>query len=363
MTDPFRAERYSDPGFLEGARPATCGCGMIASMPAGEQLRSAELLLWPDGHAATAEGREAAAAAFPGRRPGPPRRFLQALAAKRGKLGQASEVTAALAGARRAALGAAAEGPPRVLVRVDEFPHARAFDPAGKFGSDAFRRFHAVMAEAGVHYLLAATPRVSRDYLDPGAGESRALDPSEVEVLRALREEGMVFALHGLDHRTRHRSPRRRSEFLGLDRAAAAERVDRARALLGEAGVPTPVFVAPFNRFAPAHYDLLAERFEVVCGGPESIRLMGCWPTPAWCGEAVYLPSYAPLYARSQQILEELRALERAAAGTWAPVTLHWGWELEDDFAGLRELCREMARLAFPWDGFLEAVRASAGPA
>ena len=36
------------------------------------------------------------------------------------------------------------------------------------------------------------------------------------------------------------------------------------------------------------------------------------------------------------ELQEVLRELE---AAVWAPLTLHWGWELEDDFASLRRLC------------------------
>jgi hypothetical protein len=329
-----------------------------------EQQRSAALMAWPR-QLPVAE-LEAVGALQPFAAtvaPSLPRRLAQAVAYKRNQLGWRSSVAEPLARARRAALGDAAEGPPRALVRIDEFPHARACDPAGRFGSDAFRRFHSVLAEAGVPYLLAVTPRVSRDYLDPATTEWRQLDEGEIEVLQDLRgEERVTFALHGLDHRTRHSSPRRHSEFCGLSAATAAQRVDMARARLDALGVRTPVFVAPFNRFDGAQYELFAERFDVVCGGPESIRLLGFTPTPVWRGEAVYLPSYAPLYARASTVATELRRLEQeGAAGIWAPVTLHWGWELDDDFAGLRDLCQVLARQAVDWRDFLAAVAASRG--
>ena len=189
-----------------------------------------------------------------------PRRLLQALALKRGWMQW---------DARLAPTGEAA-GPPRLLLRVDEFPHARAFDPGGHFGTDAFRRFHAVLAEAGTPYLLAITPRVSREYLDPGVEEWRPLEDAEVETMRELAAEGVVFALHGLDHRTRHASPRRHSELCGLDRVATEKRIDAALRSFAELGLETPVFVAPFNRFDATQYDVLAERFESSAAGPRA---------------------------------------------------------------------------------------------
>jgi peptidoglycan/xylan/chitin deacetylase (PgdA/CDA1 family) len=325
-----------------------------------DELRSAALLLWP-GDGAERDGADSAALR-PFRATGAPSlpvRICQALAAERGWIGWDSRVVAPLMEMRRAALGDAAGGAPRVLIRVDEFPHARAFDSSGPFGTEAFERFHAVLAEAGVPYLLAVTPRVSREYLDPGVEEWRALDAGEVAKLAQLKDDGVAFGLHGLDHRTRHSSPRRHSELCGLDAEATAARIDTARATLDALAIEAPVFVPPFNRFDASQYPLLAERFEVVCGGPESVRLIGFPPTPAWDGDAVYLPSYPPLYGHAAEIAPEIERMIDAEQALWAPVTLHWGWELEDDFAGLRRLCDRLAGCASEWGRFLEAVRES----
>ncbi|HEX5927957.1 MAG TPA: DUF2334 domain-containing protein [Solirubrobacterales bacterium] len=323
-----------------------------------DERRTAALQLWPHGpgRGAGQARRELGFKRLPTRRP---RRFLEALAQKRGRLGWERSVAEPLARFRRAALGDAAPGPPRALVRVDEFPHARAFDSGGKFGTEAHRRFHAVLAEAGVPYLLAITPHVSRDYLDPAVDERRDLDPGEIATLQALREDGVAFGLHGADHRTRNAHPRHHSEFCGRSPEEAAERIDGARAVFDDLGLPTPVFVPPFNRFDAAQYPLLAERFEVVCGGPESVRLLGWHPTPVWQGEAVYLPSYAPLYGTAAQAAAEIERLADREAALWAPITLHWGWELKDDFAGLRRLCDVLQGRVADWNEFLAAVAAS----
>lgn len=318
--------------------------------------RSAALHLWP---------RQVPPAAKAGRRLAPrlptrqPLRFGQALAAKAGRLDWERSVVEPLMRFRRDALGAEAAGPPRVLVRVDEFPHARAFDPHGPFGTEAFRRFHAVLAEAGIPYLLAITPNVSRDYLDPEVGERRRLDAGETETLASLPGDRVVFGLHGADHRTRHANPRRHSELCGLAADEVAVRIDGARAAFDELGLATPVFVPPFNRFDAAQYPLLAERFEVVCGGPESVRLLGWQPTPVWQRGAVYLPSYAPLYGTSAEAAKGIERLLQLEAAVWAPVTLHWGWELEDDFESLRRLCRLLQGIVADWTEFLAAVAAT----
>ncbi len=281
-----------------------------------------------------------------GRRPAAPVRYAQAIGLKLGRLGWPDG-------------GAAGTGTPWPLVRVDEFPHARAFDSSGRFGTEAFKRFHAVLAEAGVPYLLAATPRISRDYLDPEQDEWRPLEDAEVVELQDLKRDGVTFALHGLDHRTRHASPRRHSELCGLGIAETEERIDLALSILAEIGIETPLFVPPFNRFDAAQYALLAERFDVVCGGPESIRLLGFRPTPIWDAAAIYLPSYAPLYGRATTVLPGIERMIEAEEALWAPITLHWGWELDDDFASLKRLCDRLAELPCDWSGFLTAARES----
>lgn len=320
-----------------------------------DEARSALYLAWPQ-----VDKADAPALREPYRGLGTaslPRRAWQELTLKRGRRDWQEHV-GPLAAARRAALGEEAAGPPRVLVRVDEFPHARGFDPAGRFGIDAYRRFHAVLTEAGIPYLLAITPHVSRDFLDPDDDEWRPLEDAEIALLHQLRDEGVAFALHGLDHRTRHRSGRRHSEFCGLDRAATEERLDIGRAIFAELDLETPTFVPPFNRFDAAQYEVLADRFEVVCGGPESVLLLGFIP-PGWLGEALYLPSYRPLYGKAIDVAPGLDRVARAPASLFAPVTLHWGWELDDDFAALRDLGARRGDQAVEWAELLAAARSA----
>jgi peptidoglycan/xylan/chitin deacetylase (PgdA/CDA1 family) len=281
--------------------------------------------------------------AVAGRIPAAPVRYAQAIGLKLGRPGRPDG-------------SAAGTGTPLPLVRVDEFPHAGAFDSSGRFGTEAFKRFHAVLAEAGVPYLLAATPRVSRDYLDPKQDEWRPLEAAEIVELEALKRDGVTFALHGLDHRTRHANPRRHSELCGLGIAETEERIDLALSTLAEIGIETPVFVPPFNRIDARQYAPLAERFAIVCGGPESVRLLGFRPTPIRHGDAVYLPSYAPLYGRAAAVLPGIERMIEAEEAIWAPITLHWGWELDDDFAGLKRLCARLSELNCDWGRFLAAV-------
>jgi hypothetical protein len=278
---------------------------------------------------------------------------------KLGRLGFECDVVAPLMDARRAVLGERAGGSPRFLVRVDEFPHYRAWDDPARYGTERFERFHEILATAGVPYLLAVVPRVSREPLSPTDRGSRALAEDEIAMLERLAGERVSFALHGLTHRTRFQSPRRHSELCGLGTRETAELLDAGLAELAKAGVATEVFVPPYNRFDAAQLETLAQRFQVVCGGPESIGGMGFQRAPQWRGETVYLPSYAPFYGHAAEVSHAVERAIEAQWDLWIPVVLHWGWEADAGWGDLEALARVLASHGSPWEDFLAAVEYS----
>jgi Uncharacterized protein conserved in bacteria (DUF2334) len=332
-----------------------------------DELRSARLLLGFDRpvdelDVTLLRSRAVRAAVRSRRPPSPPQRFLQRVQRKLGRLEYERAVADPLQAARRAALGTQAAAPPRFLVRVDEFPHYLAWDQPDRYGTERFRHFHELMAGAGVPYLLAVPPRVSHAPLDPREHGWRAPDAAERELLARLPGAGVSFALHGLDHRTRFSSPRRHSELCGLDRAATAALIDTGVHELAALSISSEVFVAPYNRFDREQYNALASRFTVVCGGPESVGLLGFQRTPLWRGEAVYLPAYHPLYGHAHEVLPAARRLIEARIGLWAPIALHWGWEADEEWTALEQLLAAIAPHAARWEDFLAAVRASGRP-
>jgi hypothetical protein len=260
---------------------------------------------------------------------------------------------------RRRQLADRAPGPPRVLIRVDEFPHAHARDEPRRFSSEAFGRFHDVLAGAGVPYLIAVLPRVAHDYLNVAGGDGEELAPDEMEMLARLREDGVAFGLHGHTHRTRDPRPRHRSVVHGMGAAELELALDAAEEPLRRCGIEPRVFVPPFNHFDFDQYAVLARRYAVICGGPETVRAMGLQMSPRWIGDALYLPSYEPLYGRSGTVADAVEALAGERAAIWAAVTLHFGWELEDDLRSLAAFARAVAPYAQSWEQFLGAVDAS----
>lgn len=260
---------------------------------------------------------------------------------------------------RRTVLGDDAAGPPRFLVRQDEFPHWLAADLPEKFGTENFERFHDVMASAGVPYLTAVVPHPAPNPNDPDDTRRRELDDREREVLARLPGEGVEFAMHGLDHRTRDRNPRKQAELLGLDDDALAARLDEGLERLRALSIDTQILVPPWNRFAASQWDVLASRFRVITGGPETVRLLGLQAGPVWLRDAVYLPAYEPFYAGASVVTEPARAAVERQGGTWIPIVLHWGWELEDGFESLRRLCDVIAPHTARWADLLDAAERS----
>jgi peptidoglycan/xylan/chitin deacetylase (PgdA/CDA1 family) len=284
-------------------------------------------------------------------------RLLQAVALKAGVLSLERHIVKPMGAARQEAFGAAAQGaPPRILVRVDEFPHAGVWDQPERYGNDAFRRFHSILRAAGVPYLLAVTSRPCHAYLDPTARGDRALTGDERELLRHACAEGAEPAAHGLTHRTRDHRPRHRSELCGLGEQALTRLLERADRELAEAGLRPRVFVPPFNRFDASALPILAQRYQVVCGGPESVPLMGFLPVPSWRGDTVYFASYPPLYDRARPMTPRLAPMAEEARGIWLQVTLHFGWEVDEGLDGLAGFAEAVAPYARPWSEFLAAV-------
>jgi hypothetical protein len=303
--------------------------------------------------------RRAVSVLTPSSQPSAPTRAAQRLAMKLGRLNWERAWLERLLAARRSVLGDRAAGAPRFLVRVDEFPYYTSFDRPQDI--EMSRRFHDVLTSAGVPHLMSVVPQLTHAPLTVGSSGGRLLGPEEIEMLGQMRRDGVTFAQHGTTHRTRFESPRRRSEIGGLAPEQADRLLEEGRALLAEAGVESPrVFVPPFNRFDAVQYPVLAKRFEIVCGGPESVALIGFHGGPLWREGAVYLPCYAPLYSDAKTILPAAEHMIDMAPGTWIPIVLHTSWEQDDDFSALARLAERIAPYAASWEDLLREVESSA---
>ena len=112
----------------------------------------------------------------------------------------------------------------------------------------------------------------------------------------------------------------------------------------------------PYNRFDPGQYATLAKRFDVVAGGPESIRRFGWHRAPQWRAGAVYLPAYEPLYGRAAEMIGTIETLAERGWALWVPAVLHLSWEAADEWRGLVHFVERVGELARPWDEFYAAI-------
>ena len=338
-----------------GAKPSSCGTVTEDERQSARLLFEAELA-----HQLVAEEElirpEVQSAVRPRRFPPRPLGMAEALAVKGKRDAYESWVLEPQMAARRTVLGDRAPAAPRFLVRLDEFPEADVEDRNGQGSEDDFRRFHEIMAGAGVPYLLAVLPRPSEHYLDPDAAGDRPLTAGERELLARACAQGAEPAVHGLTHRTWSSSPQRHCELCGLSAEGLADLLDRADAELAEAGLQPWAFVPPFNRFRAWQYRQLAERFAVICGGPESVRMLGFQGIPLVRDGAVYMPSYPPFYGTAGEILPAARRAIELRPGTWIPITLHLGWEAARGWTDLERLARLVAPYTRPWSALLGAL-------
>lgn len=193
-------------------------------------------------------------------------RRLQARAVAAGDEEVLADLVEAPLRAREAVLGAAAAGPPRVLVRLE------APDPAA----------HTALRDAGVPYLV------------PTAGAPPAR-------LGALRRDGVELAL-------RER----------LD----GGRLDRARRQLEQDRLHAEVLQPVLDDAAHRRWSALQGRFRLAVGGPEAVRHLGLQRGPAWRGPAVWLPCVPPLHGPAAQVAGAVEALAARGAALWLHVTL-----------------------------------------
>ena len=326
-----------------------------------DELRSAALLFDPelrDGTVAleALDGRRCAARSRAADCPCGRRRRIEQIAVRR-RLGTFEDDSVELmAAARRAVLGDGAAGPPRLLVRVDEFPNYDTLeDPTHRV--EGFRRFQSIMSAAGVPYLIAVQPAVAEAPLDPDATGGRGLDDAEREVLAELvADADVAFALHGYDHRTRFDDPRKRSELEGMSpeeldgvpgpRPRAARRL-RHRA----AGVRAAVQHVLLRPVRDAR-EPLRRRVR----RPGDRRPGRLPPHPAVVGRRGVHAVLPPHYSRGSGLPGPLEQLAAAQPGMFVPITMHWGWEADDGWDDLERAAELLAPLAVRWEEFLAAA-------
>jgi peptidoglycan/xylan/chitin deacetylase (PgdA/CDA1 family) len=227
----------------------------------------------------------------------------------------------------------------KFLLRVDDFP-------SPSLVSDEFLRFHEIAAEHGLPYLLAVTPFFGMD-----GGGGRNLSEREIHILRRCSSEGAELALHGFSHRSRYRNYA--SELVSMPIGLLREELDRAETYLGSQELPTIGFVAPYNGYDPLTVAVLAERYPLLCGGPESVAALGYRAGPSFLMQSLYVPSYRGAYDIELRQLGRFDRLIEEGDGLIVPVTLHWANEASGGFRAFRAFCARLRGRTLRWSDLL----------
>src|SRR5438132_4438962 len=149
---------------------------------------------------------------------------------------------------------------PRFLLRVDDFPR---WDR----GLEGFRAFHAIMRDAGIRYLLGVIPHPAENPQNPHGRSGRAWTSEEAAVLSEISPE-VEIALHGWTHR-RGAGPVA-AEIVGCTAEELDDQLQSGLDVLHAAGLTSQAYIPPYNAVDRAAFAVLARRFAIVFGGPES---------------------------------------------------------------------------------------------
>jgi peptidoglycan/xylan/chitin deacetylase (PgdA/CDA1 family) len=185
-------------------------------------------------------------------------------------------------------------------------------------------------------------------------GERRPLSTADVDVLRACTSEGAQLALHGFTHVSHYRNYA--SELAGVPTVALRKEVERADSYMHANRLETIGFVAPYNAYDPLTLGVLAERYPLICGGPESVVTLGYRAGPAFLLRSLYVPSYRGAYDVTLEPIARFDRTIAEAGGLTIPVTLHWANEVRDGFRAFRSLCQRLRGRTSRWSDLLSVA-------
>lgn len=228
-----------------------------------------------------------------------------------------------------------ADGKTVFILRVDDFP--RWDRPIERFCG-----FDAILRASKIPYCLGVTPYLADDPLDPTSSSRPRLTGNAAAILRHIYRRGNVeIAMHGLTHRTAGRHIR--NEFEGMPADAFEKALRVGLAAFDQLEINCRAFIPPFNAVGFAQIPAIARRFRVLFGGPESVALLGFRTSPSLLNGMLYLPSYYPAYGRAHELVAFVQKLKQSPRFLLVPLTLHWAWEEDDNFQGLKMLSEQIA--------------------
>lgn len=216
---------------------------------------------------------------------------------------------------------------PGFLIRVDDFPH-------WKIPLEKFQKFHSIMKKVNIKYLLAVSPEL--------------LAEAEKFYLKELIADGVEIGMHGFAHE-------KNEVLINADKLGL--KIESSLKIFRDINIVPKIFIPPHNTVSKNNLRKLSEYFNVVTGGEETIRFLGYWWGIPELENITYIPSYPPLYEKAQNIYNYIldKKLNEKKV-QHLPITLHWSWELEDNFEGLRKLIQLIKNNTISWQEFLREL-------
>ena len=206
----------------------------------------------------------------------------------------------------------------KYLIRVDDFPRS-------DFGHDDFMHFHEVMHSFDCPYLLGVTP-----FLPTGVNKI------ELDFLRNSDSNNVSLSLHGFTHE-KLGSKKYQGEIDCYSREEIKELIIRSKSFFSDIGVEYPdSFIPPFNIIDKDTYSIISNKFKFIMGGPVSLTTLGLYRFSEKLHSSLFIPSYFPFYGKTSKIIKDLERVYPQKDAVMV-VTLHWAWEIQDDFKSLRQ--------------------------
>ena len=201
--------------------------------------------------------------------------------------------------------------------------------------NDAVDRFIDLMARKKFPFLAGIK---GDDLRDPACGP----------VVERLRESGGEVGIHGFSHKGRF-GPFA-SEIMQMKYPELAEKIAGVSAAEVFKRAPALAFMPPYNAIAGEQIAVLARRFAVITGGPETMRFSDRFAGPlALKDGGWYVPASHPYYTAARNLLHANALGQVHTMRGFICICLHMTEEAKDGYRALEKLLDALPTTPLSW--------------
>ncbi len=234
-------------------------------------------------------------------------------------------------------------GEVKFLVRIDDFPRA-------DLPTEKFFKFYEILQRYQIPFLLGVTPFISKEPMNYKNQEYRRLTENEFDFLEEATKEIVEVALHGFHHKKIRKNVK--SELIGMTQKELEEKIEISLKELSNFEIKT--FIPPFNTIDENGFRIVSKYFICISAGREAIPYLGFRLTPSYLYSTLYIPSYEPAYGYASEISKFIDELLKVEDNIIVVLTIHWGWELKDNFEHVEVLAKKIKNKVIKWKDFYE---------